>query len=85
MAQVILPRNAPDTIGGPIITAQMCCRWPRMGPVLQQKDAANALGWCKGVHSLKPDLGHLRSIADLLQPRPGFLQGCSFNEMRRWN
>ena len=37
---------------------------------------------CKGVHSLKPDLGHLWSIADLLQLRPGFLQGCSFNEMR---
>ena len=45
MAQVILPRNAADTIGGPIITAQMCCQWPRMGPVLQQKDAADALGW----------------------------------------
>ena len=37
---------------------------------------------CKGVHSLKPDLGRLWSVADL-QLRPGFLQGCSFNEMRR--
>ena len=24
-------------------------------------------------------------MADLLQLRPGFLQGCSSNEMRRWN
>ena len=38
---------------------------------------------CKGVHSLRPDLGCLWSIADLLQLRPGFLQRCSFNEMRR--
>ena len=38
---------------------------------------------CKGVHSLMPDLGRLWSTADLLQLRPGFLQRCSFNEMRR--
>ena len=32
-----------------------------------------------------PDLGYLWSRADLLQLRPGFLQRCSFNEVRRWN
>ena len=40
---------------------------------------------CKGVHSLKPDLGRLWSVADLLQLRPGFLQRCGFNKMRRRN
>ena len=32
---------------------------------------------CKGVHSLMPDLGCLWLIADLLQLRPGFHQGCN--------
>ena len=48
-----------------------------------QTNSLQAHFLCKGVHSLKPDLGCLWSIADLLQLRPGFLQGCSFNEMRR--